>query len=215
MNYATAQEPLRLREYGRNVQKMAELVQAEPDPEQRYRMAQELVRIMGLLTVKTKDPRELAEQRKKLWEHLYRVCNFELELPQVENPPQDPATQDPPRVAYYPYRSRYRQYGKNIELMIEQALAMPTGPARERYVLQIANIMKLFLTSYSGATNDQIVFEHLATLSGGRIRLSPEAVTLRSVPPPPTGKQPTNHPKPAGSGSKKRKKKHKKPAPNA
>lgn len=212
MKYHNAQDPLALREYGRNVQKMAELVVAEPDPEKRFRMAHELVRIMGLLTVKTKDPKELQEQRKKLWEHLYRVTGYRLELPQVPNPPQSPDATPPPRIGYYPYRSRYRQYGKNVELMIEQAATMPQGQARDRYVVQIANIMKQFLHNYGGGSNDQVVFEHLSELSGGRIRLSPDAVTLRGAQPaPPVKNQPSGQKQGMPGQGKKRKKKHKKP----
>ncbi len=72
---------------------------------------------------------------------------------------------------------------------MEKALEMAEGPARDAYIRIIATYMKVALLSRSGgaatlqdgAASDQVVFNHLAQLSNGKLKLSNETTQLMSA----------------------------------
>jgi hypothetical protein len=165
-------ERLRLREYGRNLQKMVDYVRTVEDQERRRLLEEEIIRIMATVTPETQ---EKQEQRKKLWEHLVRMSEFELaddapfeiERPALDTPPEP--------MQYYPHNAKYKQYGSNVELMIQQARNMEEGEKKDAYIKLIAMIMKHFLQNRNAnIPSDEVVCEQLAKLSEGEIQLKPE-----------------------------------------
>jgi len=174
MEYHRSANPLHLREYGRNIQLMAELLQQETDLEKQQRMANEIIRVMSILIPNNKD---IAEFRKKLWEHLFRMTNYELT---IETPFEivKPEDRTPPtKIKYATNKTRYRQYGKNIELMVEKILEVEPGPPRDKQILLVINIMRQFLQYYGNTTpNDQTISDQLTVLSNGKIQLTVEDI---------------------------------------
>lgn len=190
MDYHKIDEPLRVREYGRNIQIMTERMLAEPDSRRQAQMAHEIIRVMNTIAPPTKD---LVDQKRKLWDNLFRISDYRLPTTIIPFRPPVPLRSVPPaHIPYQNYRSKYKPYGRNVELLIEKALAMPDSPERDRFILQIAQIMRTFLHNYSsGVTSDKVIFDHLADLSGGKIRLSEEEISLRQ-----TAKQHSPNPQP-------------------
>ncbi|MCS7072891.1 MAG: DUF4290 domain-containing protein [Bacteroidia bacterium] len=172
MHYHKQEKPILLREYGRNIQSLAQSLKQEPDIEIRTKLAYELVRIMAILSPAAKDS---ADYRSKLWNHLFQLCDYDLEVnapfplqkPNIDTSPQQ-------RLPYYTGNSKMKQYGKNVEKMIELAVKMPDGPSKDAYVLLIANIMKQSLLAanqnLTDTSCDQLVKEHLALLSNSAIQ---------------------------------------------
>jgi hypothetical protein len=181
MDYHKSPEPLRLREYGRLIQNMAEHVLRQPDKAHRTAMAYEVVRVMHTLFPQG---REMQDYKRKLWDHLHRMTGYQLDIDGPYPKPEPPAPEArPPRASYYSYTTKFRQYGKNIELMVEKATNMPAGPAKDIYIRQIASYMRLLLSLRNqikgpDANQDQVVYDHLRAISKGMIDIRPEGPLL-------------------------------------
>jgi hypothetical protein len=197
-------ERLRLREYGRTVQKMVDFACTVADQDRRRLLEEEIIRIMATVTPEATDKQE---QRKKLWEHLVRISDFqlaadapfEIERPALDTPPEP--------MPYYPHRAKYKQYGSNIELMIEQAKQMEAGEKKQAYIQLIAMMMKHFLQNRNAnLASDEVVSEQLYNLSGGAIQIPPEE--MEQMPPLASG-SPKGRPDQRGGGSKRKKKPNK------
>ena len=106
------------------------------------------------------------------------MSGFKLDVDfPVEISAPDKYTATPEKVPYPGRHIRYRHYGKDVELIIDQVLQMPEGPERDELVLLLANHM---------------IHQDLAEYSHGMIRLDPETTSLHEfkiVAPPATGKK--------------------------
>ena len=77
MEYNTTRNYLVMREYGRHIQKMIEYVMTLEDPEERQRNAQAVIELMGFLNPHLKNVEDF---RHKLWDHLFLISDFKLEV---------------------------------------------------------------------------------------------------------------------------------------
>ena len=71
--------------------------------------------------------------------------------------------------------SKRRQYGKNIQLMVDRVASMDESPEKEELIYLVATQMKKFLTLHikEGASNERVAAD-LADMSEGRILLAPD-----------------------------------------
>lgn len=181
MEYYQSETPIVLRAYGRCIQQMVDHLKATPDRELRTRMALETVRSMALINPAGK---EMEAYQKKLWDHLYRIAGYDLDVDSPFPPPHAPALEDKPvRPSYQILRSKRRHYGRNVDLMIERAKTLEDETQRNAYVRQIASYMKLMTRLATTDPNapdvsDAVVLRHLEEMSGGMLRLNHEEVQL-------------------------------------
>ena len=77
MEYNTSQPPLILREYGRNVQKLVEYIKTIQDKSKRTESAETLIELMKQVTPTVK---ETPETSQKLWDDLYIMSNFDIDI---------------------------------------------------------------------------------------------------------------------------------------
>ena len=77
MKYNISESPLKLREYGRNVQSMVEYAKKIEDRDRRSRVIKEIVRIMVNLHPEIKDQ---PDYEVKLWDHLFMIADFDLDM---------------------------------------------------------------------------------------------------------------------------------------
>ncbi|MCS6981275.1 MAG: DUF4290 domain-containing protein [Flavobacteriales bacterium] len=170
LEYNTERPYLVNREFGRNVQKLAEFITTLPDPETRLRNAEALIRIMQILVPSSKEDDNYLQ---KLWDHLHMIAHFELDV-QSPFPKPDPAKPKPKCVKpSYPRRQmRYGQYGNLIERLIDYAASLPEGPERDYLTELAANFMKKsYLTWNKDTINDDMIKVQLEQLSNGRLQL--------------------------------------------
>mgnify|MGYP001251441388 CR=1 FL=1 len=180
MEYNTQRELLKISEYGRNVQKMIEYTMSLEDREQRNKAARTVVAIMSSLN----NPQKLdtPEFKQKIWDHLFMITNFKLDV-DSPFPKPDPEIKESEKFkCSYPNKYiKFRQYGKNIETMIEQAIAFEEGAEKEALVRYIANhLKKLYISWNRDSVTDEVILEHLAVLSDGKLKLS-ENVRLENT----------------------------------
>ncbi|MEZ4777531.1 MAG: DUF4290 domain-containing protein [Bacteroidia bacterium] len=202
MKYKISEEPLKLREFGRNVQAMVDYAQTITDRDVRTRVANEIVRIMTNLNPNLKDN---PDYKQKLWDAVFLISENQLDVEAPYPKPENLAIilKGGKKVPYQKGKPKYRQYGNHVHLMIGKAIDMEEGPYKVDYINQIANTMRLFLkTMDRDSAQEEVIAEHINDISGGRIRVQAEDLTLSRVAlNPPLYNQPTTH-KPHNRGNK-------------
>jgi len=177
MEYNSTRPFLTMKEYGRNVQKMADHLLEIQDKEERTRAAMAIINTMGQLNPSAK---ELVDYKQKLWDHLQIITNYSLDVDCPFTLPEKPKEAIKPERLEYSYREeiRYSYFGRIIQKMIEKAIAYPEGDEKEALVLMIANQMKrLYLLWNKDSVTDDAIREILLDISKGQLKI-PENVRL-------------------------------------
>ncbi len=171
LQYNNERSQLAIPEYGRHIHKMIQQVLAEEDKEQRNKQAQAIIGIMGNLNPHLRD---VADFQHKLWDQLFIMSDFKLDVDAPFPKPNAEVLAAPPTPLEYPQSfPKYRFYGNNIKGMIDVVVDWEEGELKEALVYVIANHMKkCFLNWNKDTVEDQVIFDHLAELSGGKIVLS-------------------------------------------
>lgn len=175
-DYNTSRNHLILPEYGRNIQKMVEHILTVEDREERNRLAQAVIIIMGNMNPHLRD---INDFKHKLWDHLAIMADFRLDIDfPYEIPRPEEFTEKPRRVSYSTTDIKYRHYGKIVEDLIREALKLPDGEDKDTLVRLIANHMKKsYLTWNRDSVTDEIIFNDLYELSGKKLSVK-EGVKL-------------------------------------
>lgn len=177
LEYNTQLKHLALPEYGRNIQKMVDYCLTIPDREQRTKCAYAVINAMGNLFPAFRD----GEDRFKLWDHLAIMSDFELDIDYpCEVIQQESLMSQPEKVFYNTPISDRRHYGRYLLSMIQRTAEMPEGIERDAMVLLVANQMKktMLIEGDTESIEDIKIFNDLAAISHGAIRLTPETCTL-------------------------------------
>lgn len=170
LEYNTERPYLVNREFGRNIQKLAEYVTNISDPAERQRSAEALIQVMQLVAPQSKEDDNYLQ---KLWDHLHIIAHYELEV-NSPYPKPDPAAPKPAFVKpSYPKRQmRFGQYGNLLEKIILYAASLPDGEEKEYLTETAANLMKKsYLLWNKDSVNDEMIKDQLAQLSGGKLIL--------------------------------------------
>ena len=118
LEYNTERSKLILSEYGRSIQKMVEYATNIEDVVKRQKVADEILTLMGQLNPHLRD---IADYKHKLYDHLFIISDFKLDLASPYPKPTPETVFVKPAAMKYPQqRITYRFYGKNIEKMIHK-----------------------------------------------------------------------------------------------
>ncbi len=174
MEYNTARGHLIIPEYGRNIQKMVDYAITIEDREKRTKTANIIITSMGQMNPSIK---ETSDFTRVLWDHLYIISDFKLE---VDGPFPMPSKEElsikPARLDYSDTKIVLRHYGKHILSIIEKALEYEEGEEKQALVLAIANQMKKsYLKWNRESVNDITIAKHLNELSNGKLILPEDA----------------------------------------
>lgn len=205
MEYNTSRNMLHMPEYGRNIQKMVEYTCSVEDREERNRLAQSIVTIMGVMNPHLRD---VTDFKHKLWDHLFIISDFKLD---VDSPYPKPEAETfklkPDRINYPKNDIRWRHYGKSVENLVKKITEMEAGEEREQIIRNTANFMKyLYVTYNKDSVVDEVIFDNLTKLSNGAITL-PEDLKLSEFEAPVVN---LKNPKKQNGKQKKRLRKNKK-----
>ncbi|NVO20529.1 MAG: DUF4290 domain-containing protein [Bacteroidetes bacterium] len=173
MEYNTTRDNLIISEYGRNVQDMVKFICDQPDREKRNRMASTLVNILANMHPEMRDQGDL---KHKLWDHVHVMSSFKLDCDSpYPIPPRPQDAPGPKRVHYTQEDIKLRPYGKYMQRIIEKATEFEDGVEKDALVRIIANgLKKMYLNWNRDSVNDELIHEHLALLSAGRLKLNEE-----------------------------------------
>jgi hypothetical protein len=170
LEYNSQRSSLIIPEYGRHLQKMIDQVKTVEDREKRNKAAKYVISVMGTLNPHLRD---VPDFQHKLWDQLFIMSNFELD---VDSPYPIPSREvlslKPERLKYPQNFPKYRFYGNNIKYMIDVAIKWEAGDMKDALVLVIANHMKKSYLSWNKEmVEDEVIFQHLLELSDGKINL--------------------------------------------
>ncbi|HLO73608.1 MAG TPA: DUF4290 domain-containing protein [Flavobacterium sp.] len=171
LEYNSQRSHLIIPEYGRHLQKLIDQATAIEDREERNKAAKYIISVMGSLNPHLRD---VPDFQHKLWDQLFIMSDFNLEVDSpYPIPSKDILTQKPDRLKYPQNFPKYRFYGNNIKYMIDVANSWEESELKNALVLVIANHMKKCYLSWNKDTvTDEVIFEHLFELSGGKLNLS-------------------------------------------
>ncbi len=170
MSYNTQLEHLIIPEYGRNIQSMIDHCCGLPEKEERNRCAKTIIQVMGQLNTHLRD---IPDFNHKLWDHLFIISKFRLD---VDSPYPRPSAETfdskPESVPYPRSKIKYRYYGKLLEEVIRQSCKYAEGEEKEVLKFMVASQMKKsYLNWNKDAVQDEVIFQHLSELSGGKVTM--------------------------------------------
>jgi len=141
------------------------------DREKRNNLAKAIIGVMGNMNPHLRD---VPDFQHKLWDQLYIMSNFELDIDSPYPLPSKEVYEERPDKLNYPQNfPKYRFYGNNIKRMIDVAISWEDGEMKKQLVYVIANHMKkCFLNWNKDTVEDDVIFNHLNELSEGKINYS-------------------------------------------
>ena len=177
IEYNTERSKLIIPEYGRHFQKMVDHAVSIADAEERNKVAQAIISVMGNLQPHLRD---VPDFQHKLWDQLFIMSDFKLD---VESPypitSKETLQQRPDPLEYPQNHPKYRFYGNNIKRMIDVAIEWEKGDKRDGLEYAIANHMKkCYLNWNKDTVDDKVIFKHLFELSDGKIDLATDGENL-------------------------------------
>ena len=139
-NYNFDRKKMHLPEYGRNIFKMVEFLQTIEDRSLRNQQAQVVIDVMRNINNHLRDTDEL---KHKLWDHLFIISDFNLDVDSpYPKPDPDVITPQPECMDYPDHRVARRHYGKYIEKMVQNLQFVEDGEDRKDLLVNIAKYMR-------------------------------------------------------------------------
>ncbi len=172
-DYNTGREPLKLRQFGRNVQNLANYISKLEPKEERSKYAEALVELMKQIVPSAKNNQD---SNQFLWDDLYILADFKLDIdgpyavPEKEN-----LVRKPEKVEYSAGNLKFRHYGKNVMLLIEEAKKIEDPEVKEAAVFHIARLLKSFHTTWNQETpEDKLIAKNIDIMSDSDLTLNLE-----------------------------------------
>ncbi|MCD6069226.1 MAG: hypothetical protein K0S33_4052 [Bacteroidetes bacterium] len=180
MDYNTQLPQMIIPEYGRNIQNMINFCITLEDRDERNRCARAIIQVMGQLNPHLRD---VADFTHKLWDHLFIISEFKLDVDSPYPMPSAETLNTKPGPVDYPTgKIKYKHYGKIIEDIISKAKNYEEGPEKEELKKVIANNLKKFYITWNSKDlmSDDIIFKQMDELSGGELKME-ENIQLSSA----------------------------------
>jgi len=179
-DYNTVRKPIVLKEYGRNIQKLVDHLMSLEDREKRNKFAATLVELMKQVNPSTRD---FSEGSQKLWDDLFIISDFELD---VDGPFPKPERQllerKPEPMKYLSRKSKFKHYGYNINLLVEKAIEMEDKDQREAAIIYIGRLMRSFTNTWNKENVDEsVILRNIEVLSNKKLTLDLEKVKQNNL----------------------------------
>jgi len=179
LEYNTERERLGMPEYGRNVLKMVEQLKQIPDREKRSEQAKAVVKTMEILNpqVRTQENWE-----HKLWDHLYIIAGFDLDIDApYPSPVKEEFETKPVAIPMKDTKIKATHYGRNIEKIINLLADEPEGEVKTAMIRSLAIYMRQqYLIWNKDSVADDTIFADIEKLSDYRIKV-PEGISLSKI----------------------------------
>ncbi len=179
LDYNTGRERLAMPEYGRNVLKMVEQLREIPDRDKRSEQARAVIKTMEILNPSV---RSFENWEHKLWDHLYMIAGFDLD---IDSPYPCPAKEEfetsPVPLPMKGTRIRATHYGRNIEKIIDLLCEEPDGEVKTAMIRSLAIYMRQqYLIWNKDSVADETIFADIEKLSDYRLKV-PADISLGKV----------------------------------
>ena len=162
-----------LKEYGKNIQRLAVHISGMEDRDKRTQSAFLLVEM-----VKQLNPQMKAENDQKIWDDLHIMSDFQLDVDGPYPAPEREVLNKKPLLVGYPKGEiKFKHYGRNIEKLIEKAIEIEDDEEQEGAIIYIGQLMRSFHSTWNRDNfDDGIILDDIKTLSKGKLHIDLEKV---------------------------------------
>lgn len=203
-NYNIYRKRLFLPEYGRHIHQMVDNLVAIEDREERNRKARVVISVMGNLHPLLRDTPDFTH---KLWDHLFIMSDFKLD---VDSPYPVPTVQtlspQPRRMPYPRQRVGMKHYGRYVKSMINALKGVEDQAAVQDAIGNIARYLRTKSFEYNQEhPNNEVIIKDIKKMSDYDISVDEDAINLikSEYKQPHTVRNKKNaHPKKNGKSSK-------------
>lgn len=179
-NYNYERKKLLLPEYGRHIHEMIDYLSTIDDRAERNKQALAVIAVMGNLNPMLRDT---ADYTHKLWDHLFIMADFDLD---VDSPYPIPSAETlapkPLKMPYPTKRIRIKHYGKNVERILKSLSGVDDPQAVEEVIGNVARYMRTKSYEYNQEhPNNEVIIKDIKKMSDNMIKMDEEALNnLRS-----------------------------------
>ncbi len=179
-NYNYTRRRLYLPEYGRHIHEMVNQLMEIEDRDERNRQAHVVIAVMGNLQPLLRDT---ADFTHKLWDHLFIMSDFQLD---VDSPYPRPTREElmvkPRKMEYSQERITYKHYGKYVAHMLHKIGKEGNSEAATAAIDSLARYMRTKSFEYNQEhPNNEVIIKDIKQMSGGDIQIDEIALNnLRS-----------------------------------
>lgn len=168
MEYNTSRSKLLMSEYGRNVQKMVSNMLAIEDRDERTQHAETIIELMGTLNPSLKT---MEDYKHKLWDHLHFMADFKLDVDApYPAPTREVMFKKPEPLGYPQTKVKTRHFGKNLNTLIEKAIAEEDEEKRQELTQLVGYYMKLsYINWHKEPVHDDMIRNELSVLTEGKL----------------------------------------------
>ena len=181
-----------MKEYGSSIQKLVDNIVNIEDRSTRTRYAHILVELMRQIHPGMKDGQDYYN---KLWDDLYIMSGFTLDVDSPYPPPaEDALGKKPQRVPYNTHHLKFKHFGRNVDLLVAKAAAMEDPDERRAFVSYLTRLMRTFYQAWNKeSVEDETIYQSLLEISNGQladdIKLIREQGLVEATPRERTGDQ--------------------------
>lgn len=178
--YATDEADIIFKEYGRSIQGIVQHLLTVEDREKRTRQAFITIELMKILNPGVNDTQDSLQ---KLWDHLYIMSGFQLEVDgPFPKPDASILVKEPMLVPYSTGQVEFRHYGRNIHHIIKNIGAESDPEVVFNSAIAVGRMMKMFYLQYNKEMlDDRVVVNDIKRMSGGKIVLDLDKITAENL----------------------------------
>jgi hypothetical protein len=179
-NYNYTRRKLYLPEYGRHIHEMVDQLLLIEDRKERNAQARAVIAVMGNLNPLLRDT---ADFTHKLWDHLFIMSDFQLDVDSpYERPTREGLMMKPRKLHYSQERIAFKHYGKYVAHTLRALRDEQNQEALDVAIGSIARYMRSKSFEYNQEhPNNEIIIKDIKIMSEGGIKLDEVALNnLRS-----------------------------------
>ncbi len=173
-NYNNTRPKLHIPEYGRHIQSMVSSLPLIEDRAERNRQARAVIAVMGNLNPLLRDTPVFTH---KLWDHLFIMSDFQLDVDSpYEQPSREQLTTKPRKLDYPQSYIRNKHYGKYIDRIVKTL-----KDESSEHVASTVDDVAVFLRAKSFEfnqehPNNEEIIKDIKAMSNGAIELDENAI---------------------------------------
>lgn len=163
MEYNTTRDELILPEYGRHIQKLVKHIKTIEDRDERTRAAHALIPVMAQVNTSL---RENGDYKHKLWDHLFIMADFDLDVDApFEMPKKEALNRKPDPLPYTQGKFKKKHYGKIIQYMMDKIDDYPEEEQEVLIELLANQLKKSYVKWNKESVNDDVIISDFIELA--------------------------------------------------
>ena len=150
------------------------------DKEKRSEAAEVLIELMKLINPIARDSQESSQ---KLWDDLYIMSDFDLDIDSpYPMPEREILNKKPDRLVYQTSKIKFKHYGRNIQLLILKAMELEDPEERQGAVIHVGRLMKSFQNTWNkDNVEDVTILKNIQNMSNGELTIDIEMVKSENL----------------------------------